>query len=86
MAIGDLPANYKIRLEKDYASVKTTYDLGISVGGPARDGTNLISGFIQSVMVCWLSAALPGRTSRQVPTQHDGDSWRATRTDTQPLT
>ena len=54
MAIGDLPINYKIRFEKDHASVKTSYDLSVPVGGPALiadfqisvDGTNLISGFI----------------------------------------
>jgi len=54
MAIGDVPVNYKIRFEKDHASVKTSYDLSVPVGGPALiadfqisvDGTNLISGFI----------------------------------------
>jgi len=54
MAIGDLPVNYKIRFEKDHASVKATYDLSVPVGGPALiadfqiavDGINLISGFI----------------------------------------
>ena len=40
MAIGDLPANAKIRFEKDYARVKTSYALGVPVGSPALDGTN----------------------------------------------
>jgi len=54
MAIGDIPINYKIRFEKDHASVKVTYDLSVPVGGPALiaafqiavDGTNLISDFM----------------------------------------
>jgi hypothetical protein len=54
MAIGDFPINYKIKFEKDRASVKTTYDLSVPVGGPVLiadfqitvDGTNLIGSFI----------------------------------------
>jgi hypothetical protein len=54
MAIGDFPINYKIKFEKDRASVKTIYNLSVPVGGPALiadfqitvDGTNLIGTFI----------------------------------------
>jgi hypothetical protein len=54
MLIDDVPISYDIKLEKDHASVKVTYDLGVPVGGPALiadfqvtvDGTDLISGFL----------------------------------------
>jgi hypothetical protein len=50
----DIPINYTIRFEKDHATVKATYNLSLTVGGPALisdfqitvDGTDLISGFI----------------------------------------
>ncbi len=54
MAIGDIPITYRIKFEKDHASVKVTYDLSVPVGSLALiadfqltvDGTNLISGFL----------------------------------------
>ena len=54
MSVDSLPINYAIRFEKDHASVKATYNLSVTVGGPALiadfqlcvNGTNLISGFI----------------------------------------
>ena len=54
MANGNVPITYRIRFEKDRASVKVTYDLSVPVGGPALiadfqttvDGTNLISGIL----------------------------------------
>lgn len=50
----DIPINYSIHFEKDHATVKATYNLSLTVGGPALisdfqisvDGTDLISGFI----------------------------------------
>jgi hypothetical protein len=54
MPIDDVAISYDIKFEKDHASVKVTYDLSVSVGGPALiadfqvtvDGTDLISGFL----------------------------------------
>lgn len=54
MTNGNVPITYRIRFEKDHASVKVTYDLSVPVGGPALiaefqatvDGTDLISGFV----------------------------------------
>lgn len=54
MSDDDLPISYRIRFEKDHVSVKASYDLSVTVGGPALiadfqisvDGTNLISGFL----------------------------------------
>jgi hypothetical protein len=54
MAMDDIPITYRIKFEKDHASVKVTYDLSVPVGGLALiadfqltvDGTNLISGLL----------------------------------------
>lgn len=58
MSNGNVPITYRVRFEKDHASVKLTYDLSVPVGGPALiadfqatvEGTNLIG------------AMLPGQT------------------------
>lgn len=50
----NLPVHYRIRFEKDHASIKALYDLSVPVGGPALiadfqlsvDGTNLIGNFL----------------------------------------
>jgi hypothetical protein len=49
-----IPITYAIKFEKDHASVKATYNLGVPVGSAALiadfqisvDGTDLISGFV----------------------------------------
>ncbi|HYL62330.1 MAG TPA: hypothetical protein VE077_06880 [Candidatus Methylomirabilis sp.] len=54
MSNGSVPITYRIRFEKDHASVKLTYDLSVPVGGPTLiadfqatvEGTNLISGML----------------------------------------
>jgi hypothetical protein len=54
MAFDDTPVTYRIKFEKDHASVKVTYDLSVPIAGPALiadfqlsvDGANLISNFL----------------------------------------
>jgi predicted alpha/beta hydrolase family esterase len=54
MAHNNTAVTYHIRFEKDYASVKTTYDLSVPIGGAALiagfqvsvEGADLISNFI----------------------------------------
>lgn len=54
MAIDNSPIKFKIKFEKDHASVKVTYDLSVPVGGLALiadfqtsvDGTDLVTGFM----------------------------------------
>jgi len=54
MSIDDIPINYKMKFEKDHASVEATFDLNVPVGCPALsadfqislDGTDLITGLI----------------------------------------
>jgi hypothetical protein len=54
MASDNFPIKYKIRFEKDHASVKAIYDLSVPVGGPALiadfqisvDGKDLVSDFM----------------------------------------
>ncbi len=54
MALDDTPITYRIKFEKDHATVKASYDLSVPMGGPALiadfqlsiDGANLISNFL----------------------------------------
>lgn len=54
MALDDTPVTYRIKFEKDHATVKVTYDLSVPMAGPALiadfqlsvDGANLISNFL----------------------------------------
>jgi hypothetical protein len=54
MALDDTPITYKVKFEKDHATVKASYNLSVPMGGPALiadfqlsvEGTNLISNFL----------------------------------------
>jgi hypothetical protein len=54
MALDDTPVTYRIKFEKDHATVKASYDLSVPMAGPALiadfqlsvDGANLISNFV----------------------------------------
>jgi hypothetical protein len=58
MANDDTPITYRIKFEKDHASVKASYDLRVPMGGPA-----LIAEFQLSVeSVALISNFLPGQS------------------------
>lgn len=54
MGNGNIPITYRVRFEKDHASVRLTYDLSVPMGGAALiadfqatvAGTNLITGMV----------------------------------------
>lgn len=54
MADDNTPITYRIKFEKDHASVKASYDLSVPIGDPALiaafqvsvDGTDMISNFL----------------------------------------
>lgn len=58
MANDDTPITYRIKFEKDHATVKASYDLRVPMGGPA-----LIAEFQLSVEgVALISNFLPGQS------------------------